>query len=109
MRYEDLLEAQENVFKITKVFPRSPAEKCGLNDDCFILTLKNQKITKFSDLTDSISACLNSQEKQIAMGVFFCKENRTKTVTLKPDPHWGGEGTIGCEIGAGVLNQISLP
>lgn len=43
------------------------------------------------------------------MGVFFCKENRTKTVTLKPDPHWGGEGTIGCEIGAGVLNQISLP
>jgi len=46
--------------------------------------------------------------QEVHLYVFNTNTQTIRLVTLTPNPRWGGEGSIGCDIGYGYLHRIPV-
>lgn len=44
--------------------------------------------------------------KPLKLYIYNCYFNSTREVTIIPNRHWGGQGSLGCGIGFGALHRL---
>ena len=92
--------ATENVWHILNVQPNSPASKGGLiSDQDYIIGADSV----FSDLAELVGA---NNMKPLKFHVYNSAMDSSREAIVTPNGGWGGEGSMGCELGFGYLHRI---
>ncbi|KAL8610173.1 hypothetical protein ACOMHN_005947 [Nucella lapillus] len=95
--------ANENVWHILEVQPGSPAEVAGLRSNTDYVIGADNGISQ----TEDLFGLIESQEgKALRLYVYNCDADTCREVTITPNGAWGGEGSLGCNIGYGYLHRI---
>eukprot|EP00124_Ichthyophonus_hoferi_P002086 Ihof_evm7s130 gene=Ihof_evmTU7s130 len=84
--------------------PNSPAAQAGLRSFAdYILATPLKIITDPSDLGFLLD---KYDKKPLQFYVYNSDDDDIRMVTIVPDRDWGGEGSLGCNIGTGLLHRI---
>eukprot|EP00088_Acartia_fossae_P018189 TRINITY_DN20478_c0_g1_i1.p1 TRINITY_DN20478_c0_g1~~TRINITY_DN20478_c0_g1_i1.p1 ORF type:complete len:388 (+),score=46.54 TRINITY_DN20478_c0_g1_i1:35-1198(+) len=97
--------ANENVWHILDVHPKSPAEAAGLRSYSDYIIGADSILHESEDLFSLIEA---HEGRPLKLYVYNTETDHCREVTITPNGAWGGEGSIGCGIGYGYLHRIPL-
>jgi len=99
--------ANENIWHILKVYPNSPAERAGLQNETDYVIASPEALlhdqNAFSELIEQ------SIDNSVRLYVYNSQTDNCREVTLTPTRNWGGNGSIGCDIGYGYIHRIPKP
>jgi len=99
--------ASENVWHILNVYPNSPAAKAGLKSHTdYIIAAPDALLhdqSAFGELVEQF------QEKALKLYVYSSETDNCREVTITPNKSWGGQGSLGCDVGYGYLHRIPNP
>ncbi|RUS29190.1 GRASP55/65 PDZ-like domain-containing protein, partial [Jimgerdemannia flammicorona] len=104
IRYCSYENAGEHVWHVLEVAPNSPAEMAGVvpHTDYVIgspqITLRSED--DFYNLVDESSG------KPLRLYIYNAVLDNTREVIIVPNHDWGGNGTLGCDVGYGLLHRI---
>eukprot|EP01101_Sappina_pedata_P005962 TRINITY_DN2853_c0_g1_i1.p1 TRINITY_DN2853_c0_g1~~TRINITY_DN2853_c0_g1_i1.p1 ORF type:complete len:388 (-),score=120.35 TRINITY_DN2853_c0_g1_i1:50-1189(-) len=104
IRFSSLEHANEFVWHILDVFQDSPAGRAHLeahND--YVIGTPDQIFSSSEDFYNLVEA---SNQKNVEFYVYNARTETVRTVQIKPDREWGGEGSLGCDTGYGLLHKI---
>ncbi|PRP83612.1 hypothetical protein PROFUN_08338 [Planoprotostelium fungivorum] len=106
IRYCTVEVATEFVWHVLEVHDKSPASKAGLvaNTDYIVGTPDQQ----FNNSEDFYTLIQNNEEKSIVLYVYSTQQERMRQVQITPNSDWGGEGSMGCDVGFGLLHRIPV-
>ncbi|XP_076458224.1 Golgi reassembly-stacking protein 2-like [Babylonia areolata] len=95
--------ANENVWHILEVQPGSPAELAGLKSNTDYVIGAESVLHQSEDLF----ALIESHEgMDLKLYIYNSERDSCREVTITPNGAWGGEGSLGCNIGYGYLHRI---
>ena len=60
------------------------------------------------DKNDLFQLVEASVGKQLRLFVYNWTNDACREVTIIPDPNWGGDGSLGCDIGFGLLYKYGV-
>ncbi|CAL8106596.1 unnamed protein product [Calicophoron daubneyi] len=103
IRYCSFEGANENVWHVLDVEPRSPASVAGLKPYSDFIIGADSVLSQRDDFYNLIEAADN---QQIRLYVYNSDTDSCREVRLCPNSHWGGQGLLGCDIGYGYLHRI---
>lgn len=95
--------ANENIWHVLDVNPRSPAEIAGLFSHSDYIIGADSVLHESEDLFTLIDT---HEGKQLKLYVYNVDSDTCREVTIIPNRNWGGEGSLGCGIGYGYLHRI---
>ncbi|KAF2766251.1 hypothetical protein EJ03DRAFT_318082 [Teratosphaeria nubilosa] len=98
------LSIADEIWHILDVMPNSPADVAGLlpHGD-YVLGSPDGAVKGDAGLGALVEAFL---ERPLRLWVYNCEYDVTRLVTITPARAWGGEGSLGCVLGYGVLHRI---
>ena len=102
IRFNSVKNAEEQVWHVEQVYPRSPAQQAGLQGGSDYVVGTPDVL--FSD-EDDLYAMLR-QHASVPLYVYSTLSDDIRIVTVAPRADWGGEGLLGCELGYGLLHRI---
>ncbi|XP_023339414.1 Golgi reassembly-stacking protein 2-like [Eurytemora carolleeae] len=97
--------ANENVWHILEVHPKSPAESAGLRSFSDYIIGADSILHESEDLFSLIEA---HEGRPLKLYVYNTETDHCREVTITPNGAWGGEGSLGCGIGYGYLHRIPI-
>lgn len=97
--------ANENVWHVLDVQPNSPAAQAGLLSDKDYIIGAESVLHESEDLFALVQA---HEGKPMKLFVYNLDSDACREVTLVPCSTWGGDGSIGCDIGYGYLHRIPI-
>ncbi|KAH8873989.1 Golgi reassembly-stacking protein isoform 1 [Schistosoma japonicum] len=103
IRYCSFDRANENVWHVLSVEPKSPADLAGLKPHTDYIIGANSVLNNRDDFFDLIDS---SDGHVVQLYVYNSESDSCREVHLKPDSNWGGNGLLGCNIGYGYLHRI---
>ncbi|XP_071112160.1 Golgi reassembly-stacking protein 2-like isoform X1 [Haliotis cracherodii] len=95
--------ANENVWHILEVQPNSPADLAGLKSNTDYVIGADSVLHESEDLFTLIES---HEAKPLKLYVYNIDTDSCREVTITPNGAWGGEGSLGCNIGYGYLHRI---
>lgn len=95
--------ANENVWHILEVQPNSPADLAGLKSDTDYVIGADSVLHESEDLFTLIES---HEGKPLKLYVYNSETDSCREVTITPNGAWGGQGSLGCNIGYGYLHRI---
>ncbi|KAK5860984.1 hypothetical protein PBY51_022417 [Eleginops maclovinus] len=99
--------ANENVWHVLEVEPRSPAALAGLKAYTDYIIGADASMSESEDL---FSVVESHEGKELKLYVYSTDTDNCREVVITPNCDWGGEGSLGCGIGYGYLHRIpTLP
>ncbi|KAI3648016.1 hypothetical protein MP228_008237 [Amoeboaphelidium protococcarum] len=104
LRFCSFQHAGEQVWHVTKVHSKSPAEDAELipNTDYII----GAPLHVLQDKDDLFRLVQYHMRKDLRLIVYNWAQDRCREVIIVPNDQWGGEGSLGCDIGYGILHKI---
>jgi len=96
----------ENVWHVMDVYPKSPAERAELQD--YVDYIVGTPDLLFDSSEDFFSLVKSNEKRNLMLYVYNIKHDAVRQVTLIPDRNWGGEGSIGCDVGYGYIHRIPI-
>jgi hypothetical protein len=102
IRFNSMKNAEEQVWHVEQVYPRSPAQQAGLQAGTDYVVGTPDVL--FSG-EDDLYAMLR-QHATVPLYVYSTVSDDIRIVTVAPNAEWGGEGVLGCELGYGLLHRI---
>lgn len=104
IRFCKLKGINENVWHVLDVYPNSPASAAGLR--AFTDYIVGSTGLVFGD-SDAFYTLINvASGRDIELFVYNSESDDVRTVVLRPNPKWGGAGSVGCDVGFGILHRI---
>jgi hypothetical protein len=110
------LSVADQVWHVLNVAKGSPAEKAGLISHAdYIVGAENGLLASGGEtlLGRAVSRIVSQyyEEKkegapEIKLYVYNHDYDVLRPVTIRPNPHWGGTGLLGCGVGYGLLHRI---
>ena len=97
--------ANENVWHILEVSPKSPAELAGLRPYSDYIIGADSILHESEDLFSLIEA---HEGRPLKLYIYNTETDHCREVTITPNGAWGGEGSLGCGIGYGYLHRIPI-
>jgi hypothetical protein len=97
--------ANENVWHILEVSPKSPAELAGLRPFSDYIIGADSILHESEDLFSLIEA---HEGRPLKLYIYNTETDHCREVTITPNGAWGGEGSLGCGIGYGYLHRIPI-
>jgi len=97
--------ANENVWHILEVHPKSPAELAGLRSFSDYIIGADSILHESEDLFSLIEA---HEGRHLKLYIYNTETDHCREVTIIPNGAWGGEGSLGCGIGYGYLHRIPI-
>lgn len=95
------------------MFPNSPAATAGLKAyDDYLLGTANvifHGIDELDDVVQQAEVASSSGDEQgccLSLYVYNAALNSVRKVHLRPNPDWGGQGSIGCDVSHGLLHSL---
>ncbi|KAI8642382.1 GRASP55/65 PDZ-like domain-containing protein [Parasitella parasitica] len=104
IRFCSFERAGENVWHVLDVSPNSPAEMAGIipHSDYIIgsphMTLRNE-----DDFYDLVEQYLG---KPLRLYLYNSEWDSCRECIIVPNHEWGGNGSLGCDVGYGLLHRI---
>ncbi|KAF6716697.1 Golgi reassembly-stacking protein 1 [Oryzias melastigma] len=95
--------ANENVWHVLDVEPKSPAALAGLRAYSDFIVGADQVLQDSEDFFSLIEA---NEGKPLKLLVYNTQTDRCREAVVTPNADWGGEGSLGCGIGYGYLHRI---
>jgi len=95
--------ANENVWHILEVQGNSPADLAGLKSDTDFVIGADSVLHESEDLFTLIES---HEGKALKLYVYNTSTDSCREVTITPNTQWGGQGSLGCNIGYGYLHRI---
>ncbi|XP_076344973.1 Golgi reassembly-stacking protein 2-like isoform X2 [Tachypleus tridentatus] len=95
--------ANENVWHVLDVKPHSPAELAGFQPFLDYIIGADSVVHESEDLFTLVET---HEGKPLKLYVYNTNTDTCREVTITPNKHWGGEGSLGCGIGYGYLHRI---
>ena len=110
IRPVSLAAATEFVWHILEVMPNSPAADAQLQ--AFADYIVGTPVELFKSADDFYALVENEAEsahpQPIEFYVFNSTADTIRTISITPNPKWGGSGSLGCNVGFGLLHRIPL-
>eukprot|EP01102_Stenamoeba_stenopodia_P002216 TRINITY_DN1199_c0_g1_i2.p1 TRINITY_DN1199_c0_g1~~TRINITY_DN1199_c0_g1_i2.p1 ORF type:complete len:437 (+),score=84.34 TRINITY_DN1199_c0_g1_i2:161-1471(+) len=104
IRFCQLKGAGEFVWHILDVYPQSPASAAGLNAHTdYIVGAADVVFSSSDDFFNLINAKMG---EVVRLYVYNSVTEEIRLVTIVPNRNWGGEGSLGCDVGYGLLHKI---
>ena len=104
IRFERVSSPDQHAWHVLDIHPGSPAEVAGLIPHTdYVLSAVELVFKDEGDLEYVLSSCLNTE---VAFYVYNSTDDTVRQVSIVPDPNWGGEGSLGCDIGRGILHRL---
>ncbi|KAA8917247.1 hypothetical protein TRICI_000585 [Trichomonascus ciferrii] len=110
------LSVADQVWHVLNVAKGSPAEKAGLISHAdYIIGAENGLLAAGGEtlLGRAVSRVVSQyyEDKrdgmpEIELYVYNHDYDVLRPVTIRPNPHWGGTGLLGCGVGYGLLHRI---
>lgn len=97
--------ANENVWHILDVNPKSPAEQAGLRSYSDYIIGADSILHESEDLFSLIEA---HEGRPLKLYIYNTETDHCREVSITPNGAWGGEGSLGCGIGYGYLHRIPI-
>jgi len=97
--------ANENVWHILEVNPKSPAESAGLRPYSDYIIGADSILHESEDLFSLIEA---HEGQPLKLYIYNTETDHCREVTITPNGAWGGDGSLGCGIGYGYLHRIPI-
>lgn len=104
IRFVRLKNANEHVWHVLDVYPSSPAQAAGLEPHTDYIVGTPEVI--FDDGEDFFTLINSNMNKPIQLYVYSIRTNSIRQVTITPNRKWGGNGSLGCDVGYGYLHRI---
>ncbi|KAF4523981.1 hypothetical protein B566_EDAN010789 [Ephemera danica] len=105
IRFCSFQGASENVWHVLDVQANSPAEKAGLQSHVDYIIGADSVLHESEDLFSLLEA---HEGRALSLYVYNSETDSCRQLTLTPDSHWGGQGSLGCGIGFGYLHRIPI-
>jgi len=106
LRFDCYENADEDVIHVLEVYANSPAQKAGLQPSSDYLLGTAEIAFKGYDHLDYFLEHFDN--KATTMFVFNSQSYRVREVTITPNRNWGGQGSLGCNLGIGLLHRLPL-
>ncbi|XP_050418363.1 Golgi reassembly-stacking protein 2 [Patella vulgata] len=95
--------ANENVWHILDIEPNSPADLAGLKSNSDYVIGADSVLHESEDLFTLIES---HEGKPLKLYVYNSDTDSCREITITPNGAWGGQGSLGCNIGYGYLHRI---
>ncbi len=95
--------ANDNVWHVLDVIPGSPAALAGFRPFTDYIVGADSVLPESEDLFALIEANVG---RPLKLYVYNTESDSCREVTVVPNAEWGGEGSLGCDIGYGYLHRI---
>ncbi|KAI8380897.1 GRASP55/65 PDZ-like domain-containing protein [Radiomyces spectabilis] len=96
--------AGEHVWHILEVLPNSPAEMAGLIPESdFIIGSPHTVLSSEDGFYNLVDQQLG---KPLRLYVYNTEWDSCREVIIIPNNEWGGVGSLGCDVGYGLLHRI---
>ncbi|KAF8561778.1 hypothetical protein P879_06519 [Paragonimus westermani] len=105
IRYCSFEKANENIWHVLDVEPKSPADLAGLTPYSDYIIGCDSVLNGRDDFYDMIEA---ADGQQVRLYVYNTETDSCREVKLCPNSNWGGNGLLGCDIGYGYLHRIPV-
>ncbi|KAM6169896.1 Golgi reassembly-stacking protein 1 [Rhynchocyon petersi] len=105
VRFCSFRRASEQVWHVLDVEPSSPAALAGLRPYTDYVVGSDQILQESEDLFTLIES---HEGKPLKLLVYNSEQDVCREVTVTPNAAWGGEGSLGCDIGYGYLHRIPV-
>uniref|UniRef100_A0A060T012 ARAD1C13112p n=1 Tax=Blastobotrys adeninivorans TaxID=409370 RepID=A0A060T012_BLAAD len=108
------LSAADHVWHVLNVAPNSPAEEAGLISHAdYIVGAENGLLATGGEsllgrVVSSIVASHPNSDPEIELYVYNHDYDNLRPVRIRPNPHWGGTGLLGCGVGYGLLHRLPM-
>ncbi|XP_003740762.1 Golgi reassembly-stacking protein 2 [Galendromus occidentalis] len=97
--------ANENVWHVLEVSPGSPADLAGLRSHTDYIIGADSILHESEDFFTLIDA---HESRALKLYVYNSDSDACREVVITPNRNWGGEGSLGCGIGYGLLHRIPI-
>lgn len=95
--------ANQNVWHVLDVHPGSPASTAQLNAYSDYVIGADTLLKESEDLYAVVEV---HDKKPLKLYVYNTDTDTCREVTIVPNRDWGGQGSLGCDIGFGYLHRI---
>ncbi|GAM20105.1 hypothetical protein SAMD00019534_032800 [Acytostelium subglobosum LB1] len=104
IRFCSWVKTLETVWHILDVYMNSPAHESGLQTRTdYIVGTPDLILNEQEDFFTLIN---NNMYRPIQLYVYSSLTEQVRLVTITPNKNWGGSGSLGCDIGYGLLHRI---
>ncbi|EGC31515.1 hypothetical protein DICPUDRAFT_156632 [Dictyostelium purpureum] len=104
IRYCSWEKTLENVWHVLDVYLNSPAHDAQLQSRIdYIVGTPDLILNEQEDFFTLIN---NNMYRPIQLYVYSSLTEQIRLVTITPNKNWGGSGSLGCDIGFGLLHRI---
>lgn len=105
VRFCSFTGADQYVWHVLDVEVNSPAELAGLKPHSDYIIGADQVLQESEDFFSLIEAC---EGKSLKLLVYNTHTDRCREVLITPNAAWGGNGSLGCDVGFGYLHRIPM-
>ncbi|XP_056306855.1 Golgi reassembly-stacking protein 1b [Danio aesculapii] len=105
VRFCSFQGADQYVWHVLDVEVNSPAELAGLKPHSDYIIGADQVLQESEDFFSLIEAC---EGKSLKLLVYNTQTDRCREVLITPNAAWGGNGSLGCDVGFGYLHRIPM-
>lgn len=104
IRFDVLHSPDKHTLHVLDVYESSPASRAELegNND-YIIAVGDLLYSGMNEFMDIINHNIN---RDVRLYVYNAATETVRECTIVPDNHWGGEGVLGCSLGAGYLHLL---
>ncbi|CAG0914309.1 unnamed protein product [Notodromas monacha] len=103
IRFCSFQAANDNVWHVLDVIPGSPAAVAGFRPFTDFIVGADSVLPENEDLFALVEA---NNGRPLKLYVYNTESDSCREVTIVPNSEWGGEGSLGCDIGYGYLHRI---
>jgi len=104
IRYSSWEKTLENVWHVVDVYLNSPAHDAALETRTDFIVGTPDII--FNEQEDFFTLINNNMYRPIQLYVYSTLTESVRLVNITPNKNWGGSGSLGCDIGYGLLHRI---
>jgi hypothetical protein len=104
IRFDVLHSPDKHTLHVLDVYENSPASKAQLegNND-YIIAVGDLLYSGMNEFMDIIH---HNMHRDVRLYVYNAATELVRETSIVPDEAWGGEGILGCSLGAGYLHQL---
>ncbi|KAF2072914.1 hypothetical protein CYY_005771 [Polysphondylium violaceum] len=104
IRYSSWEKTLETVWHVVDVYLNSPAHDAALETRTDFIVGTPDII--FNEQEDFFTLINNNMYRPIQLYVYSTLTENVRLVNITPNKNWGGSGSLGCDIGYGLLHRI---
>lgn len=104
IRFDMLQSLDKHTLHVLDVYPDSPASAAGLDDfNDYILGCGDLLFDGPDEFGEIVQ---HNTSRPVRLYVYNARTEIVREVMITPDRNWGGDGCLGCGVGAGYLHQL---